>query len=237
MPGRIIPAHIQNYIYSCEAADAYTPTSYPRQYTNPNHSRHASGDHYTSDRIMGRDRRSAPLPPPGITSSSRSGRRSSFASPSAPPDLSRLRIAEEPPPSWPRPARRATPPSPTPPSTRERRKNVHFDAPSTTTSATPSGPVPQRPKAFACDAPPVAISESAKDTARRLYHRKNSDGGPVRESARPGASLRRSESTWTLNSTRAEMGTTVGGGGRKERRGAGERERERERRDRPSRRR
>lgn len=71
---------------------------------------------------------------------------------------------------------------------------------------------PSRPKTFARDAPPAAISESAKDTARRLYHRKPSDGG--RPSARP--TVHRGDSTWTVNTTRAEMGTQVAGGGRRE---------------------
>lgn len=66
---------------------------------------------------------------------------------------------------------------------------------------------PTRPKTFAKDAPPVAISESAKDTARRLYHRRPSDGG--RPGARP--TVQREDSTRTMNTTRAEMGTQVGG--------------------------
>lgn len=226
----IIPANIQNYINSCSAANAYSSNSYPRQYTNTNRSRYVGGE---NNNTMPRDRRSAAMPPPSYSSSSRPSRRSAQY---APPDLSRLRIAEEPPPSRPRPSRRATPPSPPPPSTRERRKSVRFDAAPTVSASSGSMPVPRRPKTFATDAPPAAISESAKETARRLYHRKDSDGGPVRSSARPGPDLKRTDSTWTMNTTQAEAGTTIGRGGGKSSRG-GDRESDRHRRDRPSRRR
>ncbi|EME49053.1 hypothetical protein DOTSEDRAFT_30374 [Dothistroma septosporum NZE10] len=122
-----------------------------------------------------------------------------------PPNMSRLQLSEE----HRRPRRRMSAVSPSSKGTMPRRKSVRFDdggRPSTRQHSS-SSVQQQRPKTFTKDAPPAAISESARDTARRLYHRKPSDGG--RPAARP--TVERSASTRSLNTTRAEAGTNVGG--------------------------
>ncbi|KAF2171240.1 hypothetical protein M409DRAFT_50706 [Zasmidium cellare ATCC 36951] len=148
----------------------------------------------------------------------------SYRRPPPPPEPSRM----DPSPRRRRPSTTTTTTS-TPSQGPPPRKSVRFtdgERPSTRRPSSGSQQ-PMRPKTFAKDSPPAAISESAKDTSRRLFHRRPSDGG--RPSARP-AMVQTGDSNWTVQTTRAEMGTTVGGGGGSRR---GEREswehRERER--------
>lgn len=193
---RVLDDHISTYINDCEAADAYSHRAYPRQYV--------SNSYATMPRLS---KVSSAFP--YITVASGSGRRSRPRGDSYrnPPDMSRLQLAAE---DHKRPRRRESTVSPSSQDTMPRRKSVRFDdggRPSTRQQHSNSSMQQQRPKTFTKDAPPAAISESARDTARRLYHRKPSDGG--RPAARP--TVERSASTRTMNTTRAEAGTNVGG--------------------------
>lgn len=73
--------------------------------------------------------------------------------------------------------------------------------------------VPERPKSYVRDAPPIAINESAKDTSRRLYRQAFYEGyltppqSPTYERSRP--SFKRSSSSRDVLTTVAEMGTVV----------------------------
>lgn len=197
----------QDYINNCSAANAYSPTSYPRAYTRAQYdSNMSSRSYYQPARFSAETRRSVPYPPPPA----RPLHREPTRRPQPPPNYSALKPPSAPPlrRSYISSSSRATPPSPSPP-----RKSVRFDD-------SARSKVPQRrPKTFATDAPPAAISESAKETSRRLFHRRPSDGG------RPSM-FARSESTRSLDTTRAEFGTHVG----RSRESGRERERERERR-------
>jgi len=209
----------QDYINDCAAANAYSSSSYPREYSRQKY--------IVDDRDMPRyarsssdARRSVPYPPSGPTLSKRGSLRRQPAS-----DMSYPSVVEEPSRRGGRASHesvstRVTPPLPAPVSSRPRRKSVRFDDVAKTKIQN------QRPKTYATDAPPVAISESAKETSRRLFNRKQSDGG--RPTARP--IVPRSESTHSLNTVRAEMGTSVGLSSRDER--YSQRERERDRQDR-----
>lgn len=164
---------MQAYIDNCRAANAYSSSAYAREYTTSHHQRPSDMSQRSvylcpvDDRSRDDDR---------CHRRSQRSREDSSRRPPPPPEPTRL----EP------PTRRrrlststaATPPSPEP----RPRKSVRFsDGERPTTRRPPGGASsmqqPTRPKTFARDAPPAAISESAKDTARRLYRRRPSDGG------------------------------------------------------------
>lgn len=205
-------SRISDYISHCNAADAYSENAFPRGYQDgrskentidmPRMPRRGSYS-YASDAASWRsthprerDYRDEVRPPPP----------SSLG-------YTRRRMAREPP----APLRRSdrnhrdssgsgsAPDSMSPTAGSPGRKTVRFDN-STSDPSMIRQPATQveRPKTFSKDAPPAAISESAQETARRLWYRKPDDGG--RPSARPGVSRRETE--FSVDTTKADSGGT-----------------------------
>lgn len=102
-----------------------------------------------------------------------------------------------------RPAR-----SPSPP--RQYNKNVRFFDESPPPRYRRSN-VPERPKSYARDTPPIAINESAKDTSRRLFRQAQveRDFDPYASRGRERPKYHRRDSAREILTTVAEKGTEV----------------------------
>lgn len=100
------------------------------------------------------------------------------------------------------------------------KKNVHFYDTSPRHKSRKDCTGYERPKVYSWDAPPIVLSESAKDTARRLYRQALKDGhlDVPQESHRPKYRRSRSSKEVLMTmTTAAEIGTEYASshGGRK----------------------